>query len=117
MAKILVIEDSEELWEMITTVLTTYQHDVIGSYKNIDTHTLITESAPKLVLLDTWVEDKSGREICRQIKKNNPGLPVILMSADPILLADHRSCNADDVLEKPFDIAELKHKIDNLLNS
>jgi DNA-binding response OmpR family regulator len=115
MSKILVIEDSDDVREMITVLLKSYGHDVVSSSQTININSIISDANPQLILLDVWLGHQSGREICKQIKTANKKLPVILMSADAKLLADYESCQADDILEKPFDIIELKNKIDKLL--
>jgi len=117
MAKIFIIEDSEDVREMITMVLTTYGHEVKGTSEKTDLTSKIAAFDPQLVLIDVWPGHESGREICKQIKAANAGLPVILMSTNAKLLVDYESCQADDIIEKPFDITELKNKIDKVLNS
>lgn len=116
MAKILVIEDSKDLRDMIITVLQTYGYDVAGSSEDLPVNSVMSQFNPQLVLLNVWLKNTSGEEVCKLIKTAEPGLPVILMSADEKLLVDHESCKADDILEKPFDIVELKNKIERLLN-
>jgi DNA-binding response OmpR family regulator len=114
-AKILVIENSDDVREMITVVLKSYGHDVVSSSETININSIISHANPQLILLDIWLGHQSGKEICEQIKRANKNLSVILMSADAKLLADYESCKADDILEKPFDILDLKDKIDRLL--
>lgn len=116
MAKILVIEDNSEVLEMITLVLTTFGYEVVGVSDKFDIDTKLTEWSPQLVLVDVLLRNNlSGKEICQTIKKIKPDLPIILMSANTKQLQDFESCKANDVLEKPFDIALLKKKIEKLL--
>ena len=70
---------------------------------------------PLLVFVRLQGED--GRELCKEIKeKHNKDIPVILMSASGKLLNDHAEWNADDVIEKPFDIHKLNETINEVLN-
>ena len=117
MAKILVIENSEGVREMIVMVLTTYGHEVTATSETIDLTAKIAAFDPQLVLIDVWPGHESGREICRQIKAADAGLPVILMSTNAKLLVDYELCQADDIIEKPFDITELKNKIEKVLSN
>lgn len=116
MATILVIEDTVEILEMIDLVLGTFGHDVVGAPGKFEINAMITHYNPQLVLLDVLLrQNLSGREICKMIKTFRPSLPVILMSADAKLLVEYESFNADAIIEKPFDIIELKNKIESLL--
>lgn len=116
MATILVIEDDVEILDMITVVLGTFGHQVVGLSEKVEIDTMVSQYNPQLVLLDVLLRRNfSGREICLIIKKDRPDLPVILMSANPKLLIDYKCCLADDALEKPFNIMELIDKIEKLL--
>lgn len=115
MANILVIDDADEILEMLTMVLKTFGHEVVGSSGSIEVSKLISFHNPQLVLLDVLLPNMSGKDICKTIKKIKPDLPVILMSANSKLLSHYHPCHADDIIEKPFDMIELKNKIQNLL--
>jgi len=72
---------------------------------------------PDLIILDVMVGGDDGRDICREIKAaGHRQIPVILYSANPELLVNYRECNADDVLNKPFEIKELLEKVRNGLS-
>lgn len=71
--------------------------------------------APNLIIIDVWLGNESGRELCKEIKRFNKTVPIILMSANASNLADYEICEADDVIEKPFDINSLLNKVNQLL--
>jgi DNA-binding response OmpR family regulator len=56
-----------------------------------------------------------GRDICREIKKLNSGMKVILLSANNHLLMNSDGCGADTLIEKPFSLKNVLTKIDALL--
>jgi DNA-binding response OmpR family regulator len=65
--------------------------------------------APSAVILDLRLPEMSGSEVCREIKKKAPALPVIVLSAksdvtDKVLLLE---LGADDYVTKPFSPREL----------
>jgi len=64
------------------------------------------------VLLGT---DVDGRDLCKEIRKFNGRVPIILMSGRSDFLKDYEQYGANDVIEKPFDFEELLNKIDWLL--
>jgi len=69
-----------------------------------------------LILLDVMLPGISGTEVCRRIREQSM-IPIIMLTAksadeDKICGLDF---GADDYLTKPFNIAELKARIRNLL--
>ena len=117
MPKVLIIEDSEDLREMMTLILKNYRHEVVAASEKIEVDLILSDFKPDVVLIDVWLKNTSGRELCSQIKTIRSGTPVILMSANPKLLDDYKSCEANDILEKPFEIKTLLGKIDSALNN
>jgi two-component system response regulator YesN len=70
-----------------------------------------------LVLLDVFMEGMNGINVLKELKKINKDLSVIIMTAygsKDIVLQALRS-RADDFIEKPFNINDLKEKIKNIL--
>lgn len=66
-----------------------------------------------LVLLDLMLPGMSGYEICRRVKKEKPGLPIIMLTArgsemDKVSGLD---TGADDYITKPFSLPELLARI------
>src|SRR5690606_18230668 len=71
-----------------------------------------TEINPDLYLLDIMLPDGNGIDLCRRLKTDEATrmTPVILMSAHyrPI----RAECEADDFLEKPFDVDSFLYRIE-----
>jgi DNA-binding response OmpR family regulator len=66
-----------------------------------------------LLLLDLMLPGMSGYEICRKVKKEKPGLPIIMLTArgsemDKVSGLD---TGADDYITKPFSLPELLARI------
>lgn len=68
---------------------------------------MIRQHHPKLVLLDCWLSNHSGKQVCQWIKSHFPGLPVIAISCDNNIDAHYRELGFDDYLKKPFDLDQL----------
>ena len=73
--------------------------------------------APNLVILDVWLGDDNadGRDLCKEIRRFNRSVPIILMSGRHDVLKDYEQYGANDTIDKPFDIDPLLLKIDKLL--
>jgi DNA-binding response OmpR family regulator len=68
---------------------------------------------PSAVILDLRLPDTSGSEVCREIKKQAPALPVIVLSAkadvmEKVVLLE---LGADDYVTKPFSPRELLARV------
>jgi DNA-binding response OmpR family regulator len=69
-----------------------------------------------LVITDVWLgDDADGREICKEIRRFNASVPIILMSGRHDVLMDPEQYGANDAIDKPFDIEPLLLKINKLL--
>jgi CheY-like chemotaxis protein len=58
-----------------------------------------------------------GVELARQLRKEHPGIHLILMTAYPLRLRDQPSLalEFDQVLTKPLGLAELRRAVDSTL--
>ena len=70
---------------------------------------------PDLILLDVLLRQENGRDMCRKIKEENKVLPIVLISANPNLLKNFEECEADAVIEKPFEMQTVMTTVDKLL--
>ena len=63
----------------------------------------------ELVVLDLMLPDADGLQICRDIRRIEPGLPVLILTAraDEVDIVVGLDAGADDYLTKPFRLAEL----------
>lgn len=71
------------------------------------------EASPSLVILDLKLPKMPGREVCREIRKAAPGVPILILSAasdevDKVLLLE---IGADDYITKPFSPRELLARV------
>jgi two-component system, OmpR family, alkaline phosphatase synthesis response regulator PhoP len=64
---------------------------------------------PSLVLLEVALPDGSGFDVCRELRKADPAVPVIMMSArsDEIDVVVALEIGADDYVTKPLRMREL----------
>lgn len=79
---------------------------------------LIKKENPALVLADVTLPGKTGYDLCAAIKRDNPGLPVLLLSSklNPYDKSRGQTAKADDYIDKPFDTQKLIDKVNGLLS-
>lgn len=117
--KILIVEDNEKLARSLKKGLEQegYAVDCIWDgetgQERIETH----HEDYDLVILDIMLPQKDGLEVCRDIRKQNITVPVVILTAkdtteDKIIGLDS---GADDYLVKPFSFEELLARIRALL--
>src|ERR1700733_9373915 len=113
MAKILIVDDSEDVLEIITLILQKEGYEVEGAASKNKVMNRLSTFVPDIILLDVRLHGEDGRELCREIKQKNSfkSTPIILLSASPELLKDYEECEAFGIVEKPFNINVLIKKI------
>lgn len=113
--KILIIEDEENLAKIVKIGLTRegyavdYVLDGEQGQRRIEMH----HQDYDLVIADLTLPKKSGLDVCREIRKLNISLPILVLTArdsleDKVTLLD---AGADDYLVKPFHFNELLARI------
>jgi len=113
MSKLLVVEDDRYLQRDLKEILTRKEYQVLAaSTKREGMQYILNEKDIDLYLLDVWLPDGDGFELCTQIRKQNVN-PVIFLTAcdDEESVVKGLDMGADDYISKPFRIAELLSRI------
>jgi len=118
MSKLLIVDDSTELLEVMKNILERNGYTVKTLIRADDIYREISEFQPDLLILDIYLAGEDGREICKELRKNieTKHLRVLVFSASPKTLEDYKSYYADDFMEKPFDLKNLVEKIKSVLH-
>ncbi|HKC67771.1 MAG TPA: response regulator transcription factor [Bacteroidia bacterium] len=116
MKRILLAEDEEHLQDTIKLNLELEGYLVTVCNNGAEAIQLATQNNFHLAVLDVMMPQVDGFEACAQIKKLQPDLPVLFLTAR----ADGNSRItglklADDYLTKPFNLEELILRVKNLL--
>lgn len=110
---VLVVDDDKDLLEMVSLILKRHSMEV----KCLDAGKYLFDSLsshkPDIVLMDIYLGDADGRELCRQLKESEEyrNIPIILYSAGHITHSSISESLANDFIAKPFDISYLVKKI------
>jgi len=117
--KLLIIDDDEEILSTLKYFLSTKRYEVFSASDGLESLKLLEteEQGFDLVITDLVMPDISGVGLIAIIKKKLPGLPVIAITGwgeHPEVLATE--AQADQVLEKPFELSELDRLIKDLLS-
>jgi two-component system copper resistance phosphate regulon response regulator CusR len=111
--KILVIEDEQQVASFIKQGLEEQSFDVDVAYDGTIGKRLALGREYDVVLLDIIIPGINGFELCRQLKHEKPGLPILMLTT--LGTTDDKvegfDSGADDYLLKPFEFAELIARI------
>src|SRR5947209_12333455 len=108
MARILVVEDEEQLARLIAQQLAGAGHSVGVAHDGLSALRQLEGRPADLVILDWMLPGLDGLEVCRRIRANSI-TPILMLTArdeelDRVLGLE---VGADDYLTKPFSMPEL----------
>ncbi len=82
---ILIAEDDVLLRRMLRRALTSHGWSVVEAVDGLDALELLRGTAVNLVLTDVDMPRMGGRELTLAVNARLPGLPVVLMSGNPLV--------------------------------
>jgi len=114
-ARLLVVEDDIDIGNMLKIYFSGMDFDVDVAVRGSDALEKTKHVLPHLIVLDIMLPDIDGYEVCRNLRTSmrTSHIPVIFLTQK-----DERSdklqgleLGADDYITKPFDIEELKLRV------
>jgi twitching motility two-component system response regulator PilH len=106
MAKVLVIDDAQEVVEFIAAILRSAGHEVSCTQDALGLEARIERDRPDLVFLDIVLPERDGFQILRSLRRSDytRDLPVVLVSrkGEPTDVEWGMTQGATDYLTKPF---------------
>jgi DNA-binding response OmpR family regulator len=115
--RILYIEDHEDTRELVTLLLAQKSYEVITGSTIENGVALAGSEEFDLYLLDSWLPDGSGLELCKRIRQFDKTTPILFYSA-AAYAADSElalKCGAQGYLVKPSQPSELCDLVTNLI--
>ncbi len=117
MAKILVVDDDENIRQYYMEELSDDGHQVSAVASGHELLRIIDIFKPHVVILDIKLVDYNGLELLKEIRNEYYNLPVILCSAYQTYKYDLRSIAADYYVVKSSDFSELKTAINRAVEA
>lgn len=122
MPKILIIDDKKDNLVSIKALLTTLMDDlnIITSLSGTEGIKLAKDQKPDLILLDIFMPELDGFEVCKKLKssKNTLHIPIIMLTAYKTDQASRQKgleLGADAFLTKPIDETEIVSQVKVML--
>lgn len=115
-ARILVIDDEEQIRRFLRISLTSQGYEVIEAADGEQGLELAATRTPELVVLDLGLPGRDGREVLEEIRGWS-AVPVIILSvrADENEKVRALDAGANDYVTKPFGMQEFLARVRNLL--
>ena len=103
--RILIVEDSFYMRTMLKNMLSDAGYEVVGEAPNGQTALqMAKETNPDLVTLDVILPDNTGLDVLKGIKKDQPDMKVIIVSAvgQEVIVTEAMEHGALAYIVKPF---------------
>ena len=117
MKKILIVEDEKDMVTGLKFNLEARDYTVIAAYDGEEGYQKALKEHPDLVILDLMLPKRNGYEVCKNLKKEIPDLPIIILTAksQEAEIVTGLELGADDYITKPFSVLELLARIKAVL--
>jgi two-component system, OmpR family, response regulator len=113
-ARLLVVEDDPNIRELLSASLRFAGFAVDAVTTGVEAVTAARDLRPDLIVLDVMLPDRSGFEVCRDLRRRGIDTPVLMLTArgevDDRVLG--LRLGADDYLVKPFAMSELLARVE-----
>ncbi len=103
-ARILVVDDEEDICDLCVRTLQRYGYDVTATTRPLQSLELLRQQEFDLLLLDVRMPEISGLEVMRRVRQFAPDLAIVVMTgyASMEMAIEAVRQGATDFLQKPF---------------
>jgi DNA-binding response OmpR family regulator len=118
-SRILIVEDDPDIGNMLQVYFENQGMEISLATRGADALALTRHSLPQLIVLDIMLPDMDGYEVCRALRNSSRTghIPILFLTQ-----RDERrdriaglELGADDYITKPFDIEELRLRVQNAM--
>ena len=118
-ARILAVDDEEQIRNIIKHALSDYAYEIFLASDGAEALETVEEVSPDVILLDIQMPGMNGIEVTKVLKQNDKTkiIPVVIFSGvhDVEYRIEALEAGADDFLSKPFIIQELITRVKTLV--
>jgi DNA-binding response OmpR family regulator len=113
MRRLLVVEDDPTIAEPLARALRRDGYDVDVRADGASALARANRGDVDMVLLDLGLPDIDGMDVCRRLRAESPGMPILMLTAraDELDTVIGLDAGADDYVTKPFRLAELLARV------
>jgi DNA-binding response OmpR family regulator len=117
--RVLCVEDDKDSCELITFILSQKEYEVISAQSLEKAFELIKNEEFALYILDDWLPDGNGTDLCRKIREFDKTTPIIFYSgaARTVDIETAVEAGANEYLVKPNGWDNLLETVTRLITS
>ncbi|MEA2237095.1 MAG: hypothetical protein QOC81_1819 [Thermoanaerobaculia bacterium] len=110
---ILVVDDDQPILLLMRSLLKEFGFEAVTAENGAQALEAARSRRPALVLVDKNMPGMTGAETIRSLREEPgfDGLPILILSGEPVLRSELESLRADGAILKPFDVAALVEQI------
>ncbi len=119
MARLLIVDDESDIREFARNFFKKRNIEVSIASGGRQALDLIAQENPNLVLLDVRMEEMSGIEVLRELRRSNSSVKVIMVSGveDEETIKEAKTLGVMGYIHKPFILEELEKIVLAQLNN
>lgn len=113
---ILCVEDNTDTCEMLGVLFSEYEF--VSAESSAEARALIEERSFDLFILDNWLPDGSGIDICRMIRASDAAVPIVFVSGVGYQanIDEAKAAGANEYLVKPCDPDTIEKIVKELID-
>src|SRR6188768_3086516 len=110
MSNILIVDDEQSYRQLLSLVFEGDGHTIRTAANGLEALTMLQAEPADIIISDVKMPDMDGIDMLRSVRETQPDLGVILMTAFASVETAREAfkLGADDFIQKPFDVEELK---------
>ena len=107
--KVLAVENNPKLLKLLAHVLEKEGFETVTAECGADALKMYQQHKPEIVCLDVLMDDISGVEVCRDIRKTDKDTIILMITSKSrdVDVAEGMSAGANDYIVKPFDLTDI----------
>jgi two-component system response regulator (stage 0 sporulation protein F) len=113
----MIVDDQHGIRLLLSEVFRREGYETLTAGSGKEAFALLETNEPDLILLDMKIPGMDGLEILRRIRTMNKTLKVIMMTAygELEMIQETKELGALCYFSKPFDIDEIRQKVNSIL--
>ena len=122
MAKILLVDDEEDIREVVGITIESQGHDVITAADGQEAIKMVKKHEPDLIVLDLMMPKMNGLEVVEILKNTDAynHIPIVMLTAASQFAKQkdeeyRKKVGVEDYISKPFEPLDLVRRIEKIL--
>ncbi len=122
MARILVVDDEEDIVQVVSITLEARGHEVQAAYNGKECLAMVKKEEPDLIILDVMMPKMNGMQVVDTLRNSTQynHIPIIMLTAATQYSRKpddywKNKVGVEDYISKPFEPVELLNRVDKVL--